>query len=577
MAGDEAQTVRPTDFEWGWLSDLLHSQLATPSEYKLSANLRSPRRIAGLVNRAWDLYSHVQKSERPSGTGYAEVEDDATDQVLYCSSRRGPELDELLISLSTREGMALITLEDSVPAWVPEAARNVVLTVAEAKGLDFHSVCVLDPGAHIDRVMRQDSRLRAGSEVEGLRKRLAIDQLRVALSRPTERLIWLDVDVSGQIVRNSLNFLNATTLDAEVSSCVPAALLKTLEEDELDLEERIQRCQADARQYLGVKPELAWSRAHQAVTLLGPVDSPAAILDLAVRQTAHLTVAEVCFTLGIRNVRLDAVLGRPDPFEEAFRAALDGNRVGLAQCITAIGRVHRAPIEGRLMALEELVRTLPRYKNEIEPWLLIEIASKTNGWVEELEAALVNGHNANVLLAVLPPFYEVLGISDHAGRTERLQQRAVVLLMKERRFAQALDVLRGLPDRQPKLEATCLQALGNFRAAAECHLAAGNRAEALNCYRAAPDLEQALKLVAEIGEHPAAASLQWIGKLQSLVAERPEKFTKLVTPAEKELLQELLEKALGVTRRQPAARPKVRKTLVPRKPKGNSAKGKPRA
>src|SRR5207245_4995409 len=24
IAGDEAQTVRPTDFEWGWLNDLLH-------------------------------------------------------------------------------------------------------------------------------------------------------------------------------------------------------------------------------------------------------------------------------------------------------------------------------------------------------------------------------------------------------------------------------------------------------------------------------------------------------------------------------------------------------------------------
>lgn len=35
VAGDEAQTVRPTDFDWGWLSDLLHSRLSTPSEYKL--------------------------------------------------------------------------------------------------------------------------------------------------------------------------------------------------------------------------------------------------------------------------------------------------------------------------------------------------------------------------------------------------------------------------------------------------------------------------------------------------------------------------------------------------------------
>ena len=154
--------MRPTDFEWGWLSDLLHARLGTPSEYKLAANLRSPHRIAELVNRVWDLYSHIQKQERPSGTGYAEIDDDATDQILYCTAAPGPELNELLISLSTREGLALITLEDTVPAFVPEAARRAVLTVSEAKGLDFHSVCVLDAGRHIDRILRDDGRLRSG-------------------------------------------------------------------------------------------------------------------------------------------------------------------------------------------------------------------------------------------------------------------------------------------------------------------------------------------------------------------------------------------------------------------------------
>lgn len=576
MAGDEAQTVRPTDFEWGWLSDLLHAQLATPTEYKLAANLRSPRRIAGLVNRAWELYGHLEKSERPSGSGYAELDDDATDQVLYCCSRRGAELDELLTSLANREGMALITLDDGVPGWIPEAARRTVLTVSEAKGLDFHSVCVIDAGTFIDRVVHQDSRLRTGYEVDGLRKRLAIDQLRVALSRPAERLVWLDVDANPQTVRNALKFLNSNGTDGEVSSCVPAALLKVLEEDELDLEERIQRCQADARQYLAVKPELAWSRAHQAVTLLGALGSPAAILDKAVRDAAHLTLAEVCFTIGIRGVRLGAELGRPDPFEEAFRASVSAGRVGLARCLSDIGEVHRAPTEARLQALEPLVRTLPRHKDELESWVLVEIASKTNAWVQELESALVSGHNASVLLNILPPFYEVLGIPDHIARTEQLKQRAVQLLMKDRQFATALHVLRGLPERQPKLEASCLQALGDFRAAAECHLAAGNLTEALNCYRSAPDLEQALKVVAEIGDHPAKDSLQWMAKLQSIVAERPERFTKLTTPAEKEMLQDLLEKALGVARRKPVPRAKTaKKTLVPRKPKTTGRGGTP--
>ncbi|HWW88330.1 MAG TPA: hypothetical protein VNZ26_32260, partial [Vicinamibacterales bacterium] len=191
MAGDEAQTVRPTDFEWGWLSDLLHSQVGTPTEYKLAANLRSPRRLAELVNRVWDLYSHIHKQERPSGIGAAEIQDDATDQILYCTAVAGPELDELLVSLSAREGLALITLDEIVPPFVPEGARSAVLTVSEAKGLDFHSVCVLDAGRHVERIVRDESRVRADSDIEGLRKRLAIDQLRVALSRATERLFWL--------------------------------------------------------------------------------------------------------------------------------------------------------------------------------------------------------------------------------------------------------------------------------------------------------------------------------------------------------------------------------------------------
>jgi hypothetical protein len=565
LAGDEAQTVRPTDFEWGWLSDLLHAQVGTPADYKLSANLRSPRRIAALVNRVWDLYSHVEKQERPSGAGYAEIEDDATDQILYCTATAGPDLDELLTSLSTREGMALITLEDTVPTYVPEAARQAVLTVSEVKGLDFHSVCVLDAGRHIERVQRQGWRQRADSDIEDLQKRLAIDQLRVAVSRPAERLIWLDVDPTDQIVRQSIAFLNGGPVESGVSSCVPAALLKSLEENELDLEERIQRCQADARQYLQVKPEIAWSRAQQAVTLLGPVSSPVAVTDEATRDAVYLTLAEICFTLGIRNTRLAPELGRPDPFYEACRAAYSARCYGLAAIISAVGRVHRAGYESRIQTLVQLAQVLPESKNEIEPWLLMEIAPKTNAWVEELESGLLGSHNAEMLFDLLPPLYEVLDLPDRIGRVQRIQQSAIQMLIKERKFAPALAALGTLAERPSKLEAICLEGMGDFRGAAQCHMATGNLKEALTCYRAVPDLEGALKLVSEVGEYPAAESLRWISRLQQLVAERPEKFTKMVTPAEKKLLEELLEKALGVSRRKAAPRRGIKKTPVSRK------------
>jgi hypothetical protein len=573
LSGDEAQTVRPTDFEWGWLSDLLHSQISTPSEYKLSVNLRSPQRIAELVNRVWDLYAHVEKHERPSGTGYAEIEDDATDQVLYCSARPGVELDDLLVSLSAREGLALITLEDAVPPYVPEKAWPVVLTVSEAKGLDFNSVCVLDGGRHLERIMRDHARQNSGSDIEGLRKRLAIDQLRVALSRPTERLFWVDINPTEQIVRQSVAFLNGNDVEGRVASCVPGALLKTLEEDVLDLEERVQLCQSDARQYLDVKPSIAWSRAQQAVSLLGRRGSSAAVTDEAARSAAFLTLSEVCFILGSRNVELAPQLGKPDLFYESQRAAANAKRFGLAVIIDAIGRLHHAKGEARLDALVEVARMVSERKAEIESWLLVEIGSRSKAWFEELEAAVFNGHNAVVLLKLLPPFYEALAVPDRQVRTERLQQRAIQLLLKERQFAVALEILRGLAERQPKLEAACHEGLGDFRRAAECHMATGNRKDALACYRSIPDLDGALKLIDETGDHPAAESLRWISELRTLAMKRPDKFAKVVMPAEKKLLEEILERSLGVTRRKPAA-PKAisKKSGVPRKRSPKTAK-----
>lgn len=563
LAGDEAQTVRPTDFEWGWLSDLLHARVGTPTEYKLAANMRSPRQLAELVNRVWDLYSHIQKQDRPGGTGYAEIQDDGADQILYCTAAPGVELDELLVSLSTREGLALVSLDEAVPAFVPEAARAAVLTVSEAKGLDFHSVCVLDAGRHIERIMKDADWMRPDTDIEGLRKRLAIDQLRVALSRPTERLFWLDINPNDKIVRESITFLNASEHTGGVSSCVPAAMLKSLDEEELDLEERVLRCQADARQFLQVKPEMAWSRAQQAVTLLGRPGSLAAVTDEAARDAAWLTLTEVCFTLGVRNLKLPAELGRPDLFQEANRAAGNARRYALANIIAQIGRVLRVPAETRLQALVELAQNLPRNKDELEPWVLLELGPKTRLWVDELEAALFNGHNASVLIRVLPPLYEALDLPDREPRTQQVRRRAINLLIKEKQFGAALAVLTALPTRDPKLEAACHEGLGDYRSAADAHLSAGNLKEALSCYRSIPDLDAALKLLREIGEHPAAESLAWIARLQKLVAERPEKFTKLVTPSEKKMLEELLERSLGVTRKKPAPRKTTTKKKAP--------------
>jgi hypothetical protein len=399
-------------------------------------------------------------------------------------------------------------------------------------------------------------------DVDGLRRRLAIDQLRVALSRPTERLIWVDINPSEQIVRDSIDFLNGAERAGGVSSCVPSALLKTLEEDELDVEERVQRCQLDARQYLAVKPDIAWSRAQQSIALLGRPGSPAAITDESVRAAAHLTVTEVCFILGLRNARLGAELGRLDLFREAAWAARQANRSGLAAIVEAVGRVHRALGEERMQALSELAQVVPRFKRDLEPWLSLELAWRSQTWIDELEGAMFNARNTAILIEILPPFYDALDLPDKVTRTQRVRQRGIQMLIKERLFSPALETLKNLPERQPKLEAVCYEGLGDFRSAAECHMATGNLKDALVCYRSIPDLEASLKLVDQIGDHPAAESLRWIAEMQGLVERRPDKFTKTVLPAEKKLLEQILERSLGVSRPKPVKRAAVKKTTV---------------
>ena len=554
LAGDEAQTVRPTDFEWAWLNDLLHGEAGTPVEYKLSANLRSPKRIAELINRVWDLYSHLSKQDRPSGSGLADIEEDAADQIVYCAAAPGPDLNELCAELTVREGLAIISLEQPVPDYIPETIRRNVLTTAEAKGLDFQSIAVFGAGKHLRHITQSNERTRFDAGIDGLARRLAIDELRVVLSRPTERLYWIDVKPTKEIVEGSLRFLNGGLDERQVSASIPASVLKTLEEEQLDIEERVQRCQADARQFLSVKPEMAWSRANQAVTLLGRIGTMGAVEDAAARRAAHLTLAEIAFTLGVRGVALPPELGKPALIMEAAISAVEADRIGLSSVIREIGHSLVAPPERRLGAVGFALQKMVDHRGDLEPWLLLELQPKTKAWLEDLEQAAASGHNARILLNLLPPVFELLNPPDAQARLERLRQRSLQALLKDKDFQTALTVLRELPERQPKQEALCHEGLNDFAAAAEAYLAAGDRKEALRCYRAIPDFERTLALLEEIGDHPAADSLRWVNQMRKLASERPPEFTKVMTPSEKKLLESVLEQSLGVTRKKPAAR-----------------------
>ncbi len=314
-----------------------------------------------------------------------------------------------------------------------------------------------------------------------------------------------------------------------------------LQEEELDLEERIQLCQRDARQLIEVKPDLAWSRAHQAVTLLGMPGDLLAVTDPAARESACLTLAEVCFQLGVRKKALSSELGRPDLFDDAAEAARAARKYLLANALQAIGAAesHGADHLNKVAAAVEFVAQAHK---ELPGWLLVEITPRAESWLNELDRHM------------------------EAGDNPLIAQRVVQILMKGRRFKEALGVLEQAPEPQPKLAAKCHEEVGQLRRAAEIYLELGDHAKALACYRAAPDFAAAIKLVRQIEGHSAAPSLEWLAEMDALLARRPENFNRVMTMPEKKFLEGLLERGLGVQRKKPAAKkvPAAKKKSTPK-------------
>jgi tetratricopeptide (TPR) repeat protein len=551
LAGDEAQTVRPTDFEWAWLNDMLHAMFGQPQEFKLPVNLRSPRRIAELVNRTWDFYDFLHKQDRPSGTGYAEIDDDAPDQILYVAVPAA-ELLPLVTELSQREGLALIAFDKSK---LPQEAAPFVLTPAEAKGLDFHSVCVVNGGLLVRRIVDE----RHDGATDTLAKRLAIDQLRVALSRPTERLIWMDSSPDSVTVEEVGHLLSAVG-EISLRPMTGDALRACLQEEELDVEERIQRCEKDARQLVSIKPDLAWSRAHQAVALLGSPGDITCVLDHSTRDAAYMTLAEVCCQLAIRQQNLSGELGHPDLYGQATEAARHAGKFRLANAIQSIGKAEQAHGAERLNRIASAVQLVTEARAELPGWLLVELMPRASAWLEELDRHLDAGDNPVLASQILPPFFDAVGFPDAAARKDRLARRSVQTLMSGGRYSAALLILQNLPGANPRLVAECYEQTGQFAKAAEIYLEQGEREKALKCYRSAPDFASALNLVRQMENHAAKPSLEWLAELEAVLARRPDNFSRVMTPPEKKLLETLLERGLGVQRKKPAAKKAAAKT-----------------
>jgi hypothetical protein len=214
VAGDESQIVQPSGFDWGVTKDLLAEQLgAYPQEHEFRHQRRSPPSLGHVIDNSWSFYGHLPKALRPSARRQsfdfasegpaAESAGDVGLVMVVQPPDDGAGWRDLLAELAERPGRAVVdltvdltadfgeSLQSNLPGALPEDAEEVLFLPREIKGLERGTVIVRGLDL-VYRRARDLSRDPDGLRIPQLEARRLFDEMRVALSRSTNRLVLVE-------------------------------------------------------------------------------------------------------------------------------------------------------------------------------------------------------------------------------------------------------------------------------------------------------------------------------------------------------------------------------------------------
>jgi len=525
LAGDEGQTVRPSGFDWGPVSDLVATRVGTPRKYPLDENLRCPARIAAVIDRASETYVRLTKGRRPTKQRPSLGGQHVDAQLLHVVAERQEDAAVLLERLVDLDDVVVLSPGDELPAWIPEELGELVLTPAQAKGLEYQSVCLLDPGRVLQGLKERldDPRSR---ELEEHACRTVIDQLRVALSRATETLAFVDVEPSPDERKASEGLL------AGPAPFDPEDLPDHFEEGTISPEERILRRTDEARRLIGERPARAWRRALQAVRLLGDPELPNGVADPEVRFQAERTLLATAARLLVDGIPAgftstavpEAIATTPLEFigDEEFDA-FDMLEVWTADRT-------RPP-------LDLLDATLGL--GEEGDWLRDALTPVAQELRQALDHYATDPNHAHVYVNQVDGWLDLTGsLEDLDEEARRLRCLAAGNLLEAGRVDAAEAILALVVPPEPTLVARLHEARGQYVEAAEVFETLEQRDDALRNWRAVPDWERALQIAPP--RSAITQDLRWLRALERVTDQRPEGILDRLTGPERERFEQLL-------------------------------------
>ena len=540
LAGDESQTVRPTDFQWSWLKDLLTTVFGKDVEFEdtaLDQNLRSPPQIAKFVEATRAQYSKFDKEDRPSGISYTEMNDDLKGRLMYCAVDTPAEWNQLVEIFGKIPRSRLVYPGFTVPIELEKLTidKSRLVTADDVKGLDFDVVGVIDAGFRQEELGKLLER-KVDSPFVSVFGRTLADQYRVAASRASEKLVLIDRDGRNCFDQVAALCKSRNNLDLDLEQVTVSQLAQILEED-LDQESLIRSLIDDVKRTIDDQPERALlvsrSISKQFETL-----ERLSLIPEDLRYEVFRIRGVVALVGLLRGLGKDAS-ARENLVREAENALSQVNLGAVFESVQKLATLTESwssetyievLLEG-VQRLSEVERELP----EVRRWHTNKIVA----WMDDLEKAPRPNDDgptirvidtATILANVLTKEYDYL-----EGLVQKTCVRWADQALGDRKPKTALKILEKLTIRDHNREADCYLKDGQLVSASESFELAGNIEAAISATRQIPDIERALELARRTNSDDLP-TLEWLNDAKALFDNRSTRSVGNLTDAESETL-----------------------------------------
>ena len=541
FAGDESQTVRPTDFKWANLKNLIYEifgDVAEMGDVGLEMNMRSPMQIAKFVEATRSQYALFEKGDRPSGISYTAVNDSLNGRLVYCSLKDDAEWSKLNDVFSTLPRGRMVYPGFTPPHDIPKSMGGGpgIVTAADVKGLDFDVIALVDAGLkQIELRQLLEKKLKEPyAEVFG---RTMADQYRVAASRASETLVLLDrngADHYSEIVQLCEDREN---LSIELEKVDVQQLVEIIQ-DNVDQESLIRSMIDDVKRIIDDQPNQAMMRVRSIQKQFEIFEKSNTVTGDLKFEVVRLrgVCALVCI---LRGVTVDTATTN-QLIEESKRAL---GQINLGPAFEAVQELAASrdswSSNNYLTLLLNGVKNLSRIEKEL-PEVRRWHTEKLVTWLDQLLNRDCPTHplNAQKVLIDARTLTESLAIEfGHLeGHVDKVALRWAESLQGERKFDFALKLLESRQVRMHSLEGDCHSALSQHKSAAESYGLAGETEKALNSARNIPDLEMAIRIATE-GNLSELSTLKWIQGLEAELNQFKIAGHHKLTKAEQELIK----------------------------------------